>query len=166
MSKTRILNLMIAAAAIVWLYFSLGGGEEERIRRRLAEIEELVEKSAGEGSLDGVGRARSFAALFAEPFAAEVGPAGQTIGDRQQLMQAFVGFRHASETVTLDYRGIEIALAPGGKEAVVKLEALLNGGPAGFLAEEGYPVELLFRKVDGDWLVARAQVSGGVRRGG
>lgn len=166
MNKSRILYLLIAAGALAWLYFSFSGGEEQKIRRRLAEIEELVEKAPGEGALDGVGRARSFAALFTEPFDADVGPAGQRIGDRQQLMQVFIGFRHASERVALDYRAIEIVLSPGEKEAVVRLEALLNGGPAGLLADEHFPVELLFRKVDGDWLVARAKVEGGVRRGG
>lgn len=166
MSKTRILYLILALGAALWLVSRCCGGEEARIRRLLGEIEELVEKAPGEGALDGVGRARSFAALFAEPFVADVAPAGQRIGDRGQLMQVFVGFRHASESVSLDYRGIAIELGESGKDARATLEAILNGGPGGLLAGESFPVELFLRKIDGDWKIAEARVGAALSRGG
>ncbi len=81
-------------------------------------------------------------------------------------MQVFVGFRHASETVALDYRNIEIAVGASKKEAVATFEAILNGGPAGILTGEGFPVELKFRKISGDWQIARAKVDDPVSRGG
>lgn len=164
MKKTGILYLVLTVAMGFWLWSIFGDGEEAQIRSRLQEIEELVEKSAGEGALDGVGRARSFADLFTDPFSAEVAPAGSRIGDKAQLMQAFVGFRHASETVSLDYRNVEIAVGGNQKEAVAAFEALLNGGPGGILADEGYAVELRFRKVKGDWLVSQAKVDHAVGR--
>lgn len=165
MSKTRILYLALAAAVAIWLGSRFFGDEESKIRRRLEEIRELVEKSAGEGALDGVGRAASFAELFAEPFEAAVAPAGQQLGDKGQLMQVFAGFRHASERITLDYRAVEILVAENRREATATFEALLNGGPAGMLAGEAFPVELRFRKVDGEWLIARARVGDPIPRG-
>ncbi len=163
MSKTRILYAMLAIAAAVWVVLRMGGGPEAEIRRLLGEVEELTEKAAGEGALDGVGRAKSFAELFAEPFSAEVAPAGQQIGDRQRLMQVFLGFRHASERVTLDYRNVAIEVAEGKKQARVTLEAILNGGPAGMLANESFPVELFLVKQDGDWKIDKAKVGDPVR---
>jgi hypothetical protein len=165
MNKTRILYLVLAVAAAIWLGSRFFGDEAGKIRGRLEEIRDLIEKSAGEGALEGVSRSTSFAELFAEPFEAEVSPAGQRLGDKGRLMQVFVGFRHASERVTLDYRAVEIVVAENQREAGVTLEALLNGGPAGMLAGEAFPVELRFRKVDGDWLVARAWVGDPIRRG-
>lgn len=166
MTQTRILYLMLTAAALFWLWSHFSGGEEAQVRRRLGEIESLVEKASGEGALDAVGRARSFAALFTEPFAAEVQPAAARIGDKAQLMQVFVGFRHASETVRLDYRGLAITLGPGKKEALATFDAVLNGGPGGILADESYPVELRWRKTDGEWRISEAKVGEAVSRGG
>lgn len=166
MKKTGILYLVLTVAIGFWLWTIFSDNEEAQIRRRLAEIEELVEKSAGEGAIDGVGRARSFADLFTDPFSAEVAPAGARIGDKAQLMQTFVGFRHASETVALDYRNVLIAVGGNKKEAVATFEALLNGGPGGILADESYAVELRFRKVKGDWLVSQATVDYAVNRSG
>lgn len=166
MSKTRILYAILALAAAVWLFARLGGGEEQEIRRLLGQLEELAEKERGEGALDGVARASAFAELFAEPFSAEVAPAGQRIGDRRQLMQVFAGFRHASETVTLDYRGVEIVVGESRKDAKVALEAVVNGGPSGLLTGDSFPVALELRKVDGEWKIARAEVGERLRRGG
>lgn len=166
MNKTRILYLLLAMAAAVWLGSRFFGDEESKVRRQLEAIRELIAKSPGEGALDGVGRAASFAELFAEPFEAAVASAGQQIGDKGQLMQAFAGFRHASERITLDYRAVEILVAANEREATATFEALLNGGPGGLLAGEAFPVELRFRKVDGEWLVARARVGEPIRRGG
>lgn len=159
MKKSTFLYLLLTAAVGFWLWQRYFGDETAQIRRQLAVIEELVEKSAGEGALDGVGRARSFAELFAEPFSAEVGPAGQTVGDRQQLMQLFVVFRHNSETVSLDYRRVDIAVAENRREAVASFEALLNGGPGGILADHAYAVELRFRKLSGEWKISQASVT-------
>lgn len=159
MKKTTLLYLLLTAGVAFWLGSELFGSEESRIRRRLAEIEELVEKSPGEGALDNVGRSRSFAEIFAERFEVELAPTGERIGDKQNLMRVFVAFRHNSESITLEYRNLEIVLAENGRDAVATFEALLNGGPLGILADESYGVELKLRKEEGDWRIVKASVS-------
>ncbi len=163
MKKTTFLYLLLAAAALFWLYGRFFGSEEARIRTRLDEVRSLVGKSSSESALDSVSRARSFAELFTDSFSAQIKPFGQRVEDLPELMRLFVALRHASEKISLDYRDIEIVVGESGREAIVQCAALLNGGPGGLLADQAYRLELRLRKVGGEWKIAEAIIEEGER---
>lgn len=113
--------------------------DEEKIRNVLSEIEAAVQNR----------QTRPVLKHLAENFA---GHEGMGVREIRQLMAAHY-FRNKNIQVVI--AGLRITVS--GHDADVRFNAATTGG-AGMLPErlQYYDVETSWRKIDGDWLIVRA----------
>lgn len=157
MKKTHLLWAALIVAAAVYV-FTRGAGPEAEIRARLAEAEELLEKSSGEASLAAVDRANRLGELLAEEFLVSIEPYGQSVSSRRELTRSFVGFRRAYDTIAvgLEARDIEVS----GRRATSRVRATFFGtGGGGGPSREAWNAEILWRD-EGGWKMAEVRVIG------
>lgn len=157
MNRSRWLWSLLIAGVVVY-FATRGGGPEAEIRDRLAEVEELLEKSSGEASLASVDRANRLAGHLSEEFTVAIEPYGQSLSNRQQLIRSFVGFRHAYDSIAvgLELQNVQVT----GNRAETSVRATFFGtGGGGGPSREAWDVKILWRD-EGGWKMEDVRVVG------
>ena len=156
MKKTTWAWLALILAAGVYL-FGPWNDEERQLRRRLAEIKDLVVKEGPESDLDAANKARQLGHLFTRGFEIRLLPFDQVVTDRQRMMQVMLGYRRGSERVGVGFRDLEIELQAGGS-AQMSVVAVVSGWTEGQVSREGYRFQLLWIREDSEWRIREAEL--------
>ncbi len=152
---SQLLWIVLAAAAVVWAASRFLGGETQRIRRQLAELEQLIEKAEGENNLIGANKVRRIGELMAPQFEIEIVPYSQVVRDRQQLLRVAMGYRSRSPTIEVDFRDQEIEVDTARRSASHRAVAVLSGQGRG---QESYRVAFQWTQIEGEWRLRRIDV--------
>lgn len=157
MKRTHWLWVALIAGAVAYFVFS-GGGPEELIRRQLAEVEELLEKPSGEGSLAAVDRANQLTGHFTEEFSVVVEPYGQSFGSQRDLIRGFVAMRRAYDAISVGLELQEVQVTGSRAESLVRATFFGRGGSAG-TSRESWDAVILWRDAGG-WKIEEVRVTG------
>ena len=152
---SQLLWVVLAAAAVIWAGSRLLGGEARKIRRQLAELEQLIEKEEGESNLIGANKVRRIGELLAPQFEIDIVPYSQVVRDRQQLLRVAMGYRSRSATIEVDFRQHEIDVDAAARSASHRAVAVLSGRDRG---RESYRIAFQWTEIEGEWLVRRIDV--------
>lgn len=158
--KGRVIYLLYALLAIgaaFWLY-QQWAGEERRILRRLDEMRDLIEKGGGENDLIAANKARQLGEMFADEFALHLTPIGETVTDRQRLMQVALQYRRQHDRIGLDFRDRELTVAAGSQQAEMLSVAHLGAWRDGGRSQQGFRLRLLWQQRDSVWSIRELEV--------
>lgn len=154
--SSYILYGIVAIALAVWA-LSFLGGDARRIRHRLDELEELIEKTEQENNLVAANKARLLGGFFTNRFEIEIVPYSQVVTDRQQLMQVAMGYRSRSERIGVAFREEELAIDAERRSADMGVVAELTGRRVS-LTPERYDLLIQWSEEDGEWRIRRLEV--------
>lgn len=157
----RILQLILLAGLIalgVWGWRFLHPSAEQIIRKELADLARTACVPPNEGNLPKLANAQKLASYFttdAEITVEVPGHFAQTISGRADVQEKALGARAMLGGLTVQFLDVSVSVAPDGQAATAHLTAKAN------LPGESVPqVEELkvgFKKVEGDWLIQRAE---------
>jgi hypothetical protein len=155
----RLILLAIVVAGGVWLWTVLFPGPEKIIRQRLAEIARLASFNANENPLAALGGAQKLAGFcspdlhvkLAAPINAE-----HTFKSREEIAQSDLAARAAfGGTIKVEFVDVVLTLAPDKQSAEADLTARMrSAGSSDLNVQE---IKFTLKKVDGQWLVTRAE---------
>ncbi len=160
MTKALLRLLFLAALAVLcffgwrWLHPSA----EQVIRHRLFELARTASIPGNEGQLVKLANAEKLASFFTTNTEITVeipGHFAQTIFGRGEVQEKAYGARMVLGGLQVEFLDVGVTVAPDAQTAVARLTA-----KATFPGETGPQVEELkadLKKVDGDWLIDRAQ---------
>lgn len=157
MKRTQWLWIVLIAGAVGYFVFS-GGGPEEEIRKQLAEVEELLEKPSGEGSLAAVDRANQLTGHFTEEFTIVVEPYGQSFGNQRDLIRGFVAMRRAYDAISVGLEMQDVQVSGNRADSKVRATFLGRGGSAG-TSRESWDAAIRWRDAGG-WKIEEVLVTG------
>ena len=147
--RRLVLTLAILAALAAWWIWRDSPSRE--IARRLAELEELVEKSGPESSIDSLANARAITLLFAPHFEVRAEQLGFSTRDRQQLAGFIHGHRSTSNSIDMRIAAGALSFLPEhGRATQEATFHFLSGGPLGS-GSERYRVQINWLDGDDGW---------------
>ncbi len=153
----RTLLVVVSVAVGLWLAWGAWSSPERAIARQLEELAELGTKSPFESELEGAGRARKIADLFAGEFLLEAEPEGYATSNRQDLIRAILAYRSRSRSLVVSLGPMEVLLE--GKEHARVFATVTFVNDLGDLAgTELYPVEARMVREAGEWRIRRLEL--------
>jgi len=154
----RLLLLAVVVAAGVWLWTILFPGPEKVIRQRLAEIARLASFSANENPLAALGGAQKLAGFCSPDLQVKLAaPANieHAFESREEIAQFDLAARAAvGGTLKVEFVDVLLTLAPDKQSAAADLTARMQPAGGELNVQE---IKLTLKKVDGQWLVTRAE---------
>ncbi|MCP4664540.1 MAG: hypothetical protein GY856_54845 [bacterium] len=154
--SSYVLYGVVAIAVAAWA-LSLLGSDARRIRRRLAEFEELIEKNGQENNLVAANKARLLGGFFTKTFEIDIVPFSQVVTDRQQLMRVAMGYRSRSQRIGVAFREQDLSIDDQRRSADMGLVAELTGRTVS-LAPERYQLRMQWSEEEGEWRIRRLEV--------
>ncbi len=149
---------LLALAVAIWLVSQLGG-EERRIRGRLAELAELLEKDGPENGLVAVNKARSVALMFASDFDVVLqGYSTGAVSGPQQISQAMLRYRTAPSRIDVAFRDIEVELDAAKRTADMSAVGVASATAGGDLSRRRFRFAFRWVKEDREWVIQRAEL--------
>ncbi|WP_437895716.1 nuclear transport factor 2 family protein [Sorangium sp. So ce124] len=161
MKRWLALGLIAAGAVLGAAALLLSPSEEERIRERLAQLEDAVRIDEGERNpLVRHGRIRGeFAEIFAKEASARIAEIGDSLRGRDELANAATQAAVVYQTADVSLGGTEIQIDPAGMTAEVTATATVTGARHGQeVRRDELPVALRLEKIDGEWKIVSATV--------
>ncbi|WP_437276269.1 nuclear transport factor 2 family protein [Sorangium sp. So ce375] len=161
MKRWLPLGLIGAGAVLGAAALLLSPSEEERIRDRLAQLEDAVRIDDGERNpLVRHGRIRKeFAEIFAKEASARITEIGDSLRGRDELAAAATQAAVVYQTADVSLSGAEIEIDPAGMAAKVTATATVTGARHGQeVRRDELPVALRLEKIDGEWKIVSATV--------
>ena len=155
----RLILLAAVAVAGVWLWTILFPGPEKIIRHRLAEIARLASFNGNENPLAALGGAQKLAGYCSPGLHVKLdAPANveHTFESRQEITQALLAARAAfGGTLNVEFVDVLVTVAPDKQSAEADLTARMQS--AGSSEINVQEIKFTLKKVDGQWLVTRAE---------
>jgi len=148
------------ALGLILVGFLLRGcfmGPEGQIRRQLAQLEELVSYSAGEGDLAALGKVKRLGGLFSEDVEIELKGFGgvRNVNGRRQVQQAAMAARSQAESLQASLHDIMIEVAADQGSAAVEATGRAKvGGERSSLVQD---FVFSFEKTDEGWLIRKVE---------
>ena len=141
-------------AMVLWLR-----SDERRIRGRLEELAEQMEKDGPEDQLAAFAVARGVSEAFAPGFVVLATPYQGRIADIQELMSAVMTFRNASPRIEVDIRDVALEVNKERRTAAMGIEATvtMETGPDE-RARESYRIRMAWLEDNGTWLIHQLEV--------
>mgnify|MGYP003382673046 CR=1 FL=1 len=102
----RLVALLALTASLVGLFF-WWRSDRRRIVAQFETLQDELEKSGDEGTIDRLGHARGVSEIFVEGFVIRAQPYEGTIEDRQQLMAVVDRYRASAERITVSDSEVE-----------------------------------------------------------
>ena len=155
MKNSYWLWVALILGAVAYFVFS-GGGPEDEIRKKLAKVEEILEKPAGEGKLAAVDRAGRLTGHFAKEFSVEVEPYGQSFASERDLIRGFIAMRRAysSIAVGLELQDVQVS----GSQANSRVRATFFGTGGQGPSRRSWDAAIRWRNQDG-WRIEDVKVT-------
>ena len=141
----------------IWIYQEWAS-EERRLLRRLGELQELIEKDGGENDLVAANKARQLGELFTEDFTIHLTPIGETLTDRQRLMQVALQYRRQHSRVGLGFSDRELTLGVQKRRGELLTVASLTATRDGSPSRGRYRLRFEWQKQDGVWRIHTLEV--------
>lgn len=149
---------LLGLAVALWLYQQVGG-DERKIKGKLQELEQLVEKDGPESDLVAANKGRQVGLLFSRDFEIYLEPFGQHMDDRARLAQVMLGYRRPAQRIDVGFRDVQIELLEGQpKRARMDAVAAVNGTVDGQLRRESYRFAFHWLEEDGIWRIEQADL--------
>ena len=154
----KLAVLGVAVALGVWVWGVLFPSPEKVIRGRIQEIAELVSFPPNERPLTALSSVQRLCSLASPDveIRVEVPGAGRGIVQgREELRQGAMAFRSTVNGAKVKFPDVSVALAADRQsaEVLVTVEARVATEPDTAILE----MKLAFQKLDGHWLVTRAE---------
>ena len=147
------------------VYQILFPGDEARILELLEKVDEAATFKASTKPLSQMGNAAELAGFFTEDVEIQAkGPRGgmRRISGRTQLQQIAMSAQSMIGGLDVRFEDVIVELGKSDDEAACRLTAIANQG-----GDPNPWVQILqfgFRKVDGEWMVARVETVDAVER--
>ena len=132
---------------------------EGKIRKRMAQLQELTTFSGTEGNLAQIAVSQKLSSLFTEDakirLTPVVGGHGGTLTGREDIMNASVGARQLLGGLKVDFLDVVVTIEPGGRTALV--EATGKAVPKG--SGEMWVQELRFHFIETEegWMISSVE---------
>jgi hypothetical protein len=141
-----------------WTYRILFPGPEQIIRKYLSEIARLASVKPNEGALTRLANSQKLTSFCTSDvqIALEVpGRSTQTLNGRDELLQAALATRSFMTNLKVKFLDVSVMVAEDGQSAITHLTAEAN--LPGENVPEVQELKILFRKIEGNWLITRAE---------
>lgn len=129
--------------------------DEARIRAALDDLAATVSESGGEG-LSQMTRAATLGSFFAPDVEIDLGAPWAPFRGRDTIMAMAAKANVPGEGLDVRFVDVEVDVAPDGLNATARMTATATD--RGDLVERGFDareLEMAWRKVEGQWLIAR-----------
>ena len=155
----RLPQVVIVVALVALGYFGYrwyaGTGDEGRIRAALEELAAAVSEPGAEG-LAQMTRAAALGGFFAPDVEVDLGPPFAPFRGRDTIMAMAAKAAVPGQGLDVRFVDVEVDVAPGGADAVARMTATVaERGVAADRGIDARELEMAWRKVDGDWVIAR-----------
>ncbi|HVS02772.1 MAG TPA: hypothetical protein VMT16_08390 [Thermoanaerobaculia bacterium] len=150
-----MLAVLAAVLATLWAQWH---SPQRRILRRLAALEEALEKDGPEDQLATLGRGREITRFFAPGFLILAAPYEGRISSPQELVGAVHRLRSAGTTVAVDFRDVEIEVRRANDTADMGLEATVAIDLGDGEGRESYRGRLQWVEEEGQWLIQQVEI--------
>ena len=166
-------NLVKIAAGLAIVFALIAGvrwwqSDERKIRARVKQIQELVDKDRGETNLTSLNKARKISELFADGFEFRAEQFDYIGRDRRSLVGAIHRYRSTSDRVRMRVFDSDLHLDPQAGRATMNLTAEFTADFRGTLGRDGYRFQVNWVKREGQWLIDFVNLveilAGGTRR--
>lgn len=149
---------ILVVAFAVWLYGQFNS-DERRLRNRLDDLVELVEKDAPESDLVAANKGRQLGNLLSRDFEINLLPFNRQLRDRAELGRAMVGYRRSAERIAVTFRDVEIELQSAGiKRAQMAAVAAVRGTVDGQRRSASYRFAFGWVEENGVWRIEQAEL--------
>jgi hypothetical protein len=158
-NKVRSLILMAVAVALgTWLWGFFFPNPEKIIRARLREISERASFPANQAPFAALSDVQRLCAMVSPDVTIQVNAPGaghHSIQGREDLRQGAIGWRASVNGAKVEFPDIAVTVAPDKQsaEVLLTLKARVPTEPDSIYEE----MKVAFRKLDGNWLVTRAE---------
>ena len=150
-----VIVIALVAFGYVGYRWYAGAGDEGRIRAALEELATTLGAPGAEGFAQ-MTRAAALGAFFAPDVEVDLGAPYTPFHGRDTIMAMAAKAVAPGQGVDVRFVDVEVDVAPGGTEATARMTATVDdrGGllDRGFDARE---LEMAWRNVDGNWVIAR-----------
>ena len=154
----RIVVLAVVGVFLAWLWTVFFPSPEKVILRKISSLAATATFSADDSNLTRVGKANALVGLIA-PDAQIIfvvsGRNGHTFSGRDEIREAALAGFTSLPTLNVEFLDVTVRLGADKQTADVSCTAKVNAGD-----RKDYGVQEMrfqFKKVDGDWLVIRAE---------
>ena len=161
MVKRWLFRIILIAGVIAvgfWAWHWLFPGPEQVIRKQLLQLARFATIAANESQLGRMGNAQKLATFFtadAELVVDVPGRLQHTFNGRDEIRDAAVGVRATLRSLSVELFDMVVTVGPDNQTAVVQLTA--KATMPGENVPEVQRIKAEFKKVDGEWLINRAE---------
>jgi len=153
----RLAGLVVAAAAVFWIWRTFFPSPEAVIRHRLQKLARVASFSASEGDLSKLAGARAVPDYFAPEVDVLLDAPGKlqhTFHSREQISDAAMASRQA-QALTVKFPDINVVVNGDGLTAVsdVTLDARVAGDPDEIVEE----LKMVWIRTNDTWLISKVQ---------
>ncbi len=154
----RLAAIACLVMAGVWAWRTLFPSPEQVIRKRLAHLAETASTTGKEGTLAKASRVQSLANFFTPDVEISIDVPGQynhEISGREELVGLAMASRSMGQPIRVELVDINVTVEPGETSAEAHL-----AGTAVIPGERTVQIQELrahLRKIDGQWLIDRAE---------
>lgn len=157
-SRIALIMWVLAAALAVYLAWTwLLPGPEKIIRKRLAEMRELVSFSSNEGPLAKLANSEKLLGYFTPDIEIRINIPGRqdlSLSGREDLRQAILGARSQVDSIHMEFHDIRVMVDATKTSATTLVTVRADGATGGEPFVER--MRIYFTKTDGKWLVSAA----------
>ncbi|MEY2427389.1 MAG: hypothetical protein QOJ40_274 [Verrucomicrobiota bacterium] len=150
--------LAVLVVAGIWGWRILFPSPEQVIRKRLIEIARVASFSGKEGSLTKLSKVQKLSTFCTSDVEITVewpGHSTQSLSGREEVLQAAAGLRSMIGSLMVEFLDTTVTVQPGQPVAFVHLTLKCNvSGERDYVVQE---LKLTFKKINGDWLISRAE---------
>jgi hypothetical protein len=143
--------LLAVAWLMLWRYWP---SDEAEIRAALSELAGALEKREGAKVLALVGKTRSLEALFTGDCRIDIGRPVRSLEGREALVSSFQAYWRMLSEMHVEFGALSVRV--DGASATTRLTARVYLPDRAGKKREERRLELLWRRVDGEWRIDRA----------
>ncbi len=143
----------VALALVAWAFLAWWRSDERRIRSKVSQIQEQVEKTSGESNLVALDKARRITGLFAPEFEFRARQFDFQTSERSALAAGIHRYRSLSDRIAMKISGDELHVDPVARRASQFFTAEFVTGFRGSLGREAYAFQVNWVERDGDWRI-------------
>ncbi|HEV7923914.1 MAG TPA: hypothetical protein VGR14_01060 [Verrucomicrobiae bacterium] len=158
MKWPRVILLIVVAALVAWAWVALHPGPERLIRRRLDKLAHVASFGPNQGYLSKLAGAQSLADFCATNIDVNVDVPGRQelrLAGREDVQQAALALRASVAGLAVTFPDVTIVVNADKESAVADLTVQARvAGEHDMIVQE---VKLTMQKIEGQWLIVKAE---------